>query len=391
MKGHVRKRGSKWCFVLDVGTDPKTGKRKQKWFSGFNTKKEAERAMAAKIHELNQGIYVEPAKITLKDYLERWLTDYARINCAPRTYQGYEYIIREHLIPSLGKITLDKLKPYHIQNYYSEKLANGRKDGKGGLSARSVHHHHRVLHEALEHAVKWQVIAMNPAKAVSPPKPLKKQINVLDKEAIHQLLKAAEGTRFYEPIYFAINTGMRRGEIFALRWKDVDFDNRMISVQQTLQRIKGKGLVFRDTTKTDGSRRSIAVSESVISMLKRIKKKQAEEKISLGPAYQDYDLVFANPDGTPFNIDYLSREFGRLVRRMNLPHVRFHDLRHTHATLLLQQGEHPKVVSERLGHSTITITMDLYSHVMPNMQKEAAQKLDDFLFGGDAEKRTRTL
>src|SRR5690606_2993553 len=172
----------------------------------------------------------------------------------------------------------------------------------------------------------------------------------------------------------------RRGEIFAVRWSDVDFRG-IISVKQTLQRIKGKGLVFRNTTKTDGSRRTIAVSNSVISMLKRIKKQQTENKIPLGSEDQDDDLVFCNQDVTPINIDYFSREFGRLVRRKGLRHVRFHDLRHTHATLLLQQGEHPKVVSERLGHSTITITMDLYSHVMPNMQKKAAQKLDDFLFG----------
>jgi len=289
-------------------------------------------------------------------------------------------MIKEHIIPALGKITLDQLKPIHIQNYYSEKLARGRKDGNGGLSARSVYHHHRVIHEALEYAVRWQVIAVNPAKAVAPPKPQRQLINVLTREEIHQLLEAAKGTKLYDPIFFAINTGMRRGEIFAVRWSDVDFRG-IISVKQTLQRIKGKGLVFRHTTKTDGSRRTIAVSNSVISMLKRIKKQQTENKIALGSEYQDHDLVFCNQDGTPINIDYFSREFGRLVRRKGLRHVRFHDLRHTHATLLLQQGEHPKVVSERLGHSTITITMDLYSHVMPNMQKKAAQKLDDFLFG----------
>lgn len=262
MKGQVRKRGNKWCFIIDIGYDPKTGRRKQKWFSGYRTKKEAEKAMAEKIHEINQGIFVEPSRITLEEFLKRWLEDYARINCAPRTYEGYAYIVRKHLIPSLGKITLDRLKPVHIQTYYAEKLNNGRMDGEGGLSARSVLHHHRVLHEALEHAVKWQIISVNPVKAVSPPKPQKKQINVLTRDEIIQLLKAAEGTRFYDPIFFAVNTGMRRGEIIALRWCDIDFENRIISVRQTLHRLKGKGFVFRDTTKTDGSRRSIAVSES---------------------------------------------------------------------------------------------------------------------------------
>ncbi|WP_206093763.1 site-specific integrase [Paludifilum halophilum] len=377
---HVRKRGNKWCFVLDVGRDPQTGKRKQKWFSGFKTKKEAQKAMTAKLHELNQGAYIEPSKITLADYLNRWLNDYARINCSPRTLEGYEYIIEKHLIPDLGNITLDKLKPMDLQNYYGNKLINGRKDGSGGLSPRSVLHHHRVLHEALEYAVRWQVIAINPAKAATPPKPQKAQVNVLNKEEIHQLLTASKGTPYYEPIFFAVNTGMRRGEIFGLRWKDINFENNIISVRQTLQRLKSEGLKFRDTTKTDGSRRTIFVSESVIDMLKKLKTKQAKNKIKAGPYYKNYDLVFAKNDGSPIDVDYFSKAFGLLIKRINLPHIRFHDLRHTHATLLLQQGEHPKVVSERLGHSTIAITMDTYSHVMPNMQKEAAQKLDDFLF-----------
>ncbi|EGK10195.1 phage integrase family site-specific recombinase [Desmospora sp. 8437] len=380
MRGHIRKRGSKWAIVLDIGKKA-DGSRNRKWFSGFKTKKEAQSFLNQKLHQIESGTYVEPSKITLGEYLNRWLKDYAELNTAPRTYQGYEYMITQHIIPQIGDIPMDKLKPMHIQGYYSEKLAKGRKDGSGGLSPRSVLHHHRILHQALDQAVKWQVIPMNPAKSVTPPKPQRKQINTLSREQVHQLLSATKNTPYYEQIFFAINTGMRRGEIFGLRWKDVDFANRTISVRQTIQRIKNKGLVFRDTTKTDGSRRSIAVSDSVIHMLNRIKKRQAQEKISCGPLYQDHDLIFANSDGTPINIDYLSREFGRLIKRMKLPHIRFHDLRHTHATLLLQQGEHPKVVSERLGHSTITITMDTYSHVMPNMQKEAAQKLDNFLFG----------
>jgi integrase len=380
MRGHVKKRHNRWCFVIWV-PDPKTGQKKQKWFSSWKTKKEAEREMAKKIAEIEQGAYVEPSRMPLKDYLIKWLDDYARINCAPRTYEGYERIIHQHIIPDLGKITLDKLKPMHIQNYYTKKLTEGRKDGKGGLSHRSVLHHHRVLHEALDHAVKWQVISINPAKACTPPKPQKKQFNVLTREEIHILLQAAKGKYFYEAVLLAINTGLRRGEIYGLRWTDIDFNNKTISIRQTLQRLKGKGLVFRETTKTDGSRRSIAVTDATLDILKKIKARQARQKLKFGPLYQDHNLVFANEDGTPVNIDYVSREFGRLVKRLDIPYVRFHDLRHTHATLLIEQGIHPKIVSERLGHSSISITMDIYSHVMPNMQKEAVQKLDNFLYG----------
>jgi integrase len=381
VKGHVRKRGTKWAFIIDLGRDEVTGERQQKWFSGFNTKKEAERALAEKINEVNKGTYIEPSDLTLSEYLRGWLQDYAKVNCAPRTYEGYEYIIRDHIIPSLGRITLDKLKPMHIQRYYSQRLQNGRRDGKGGLSPRTVLHHHRVLREALQHAVKWQLLSYNPADAAEAPKPQRKKFNVLSKDEVHKLLDAASKTPYYEAIYMAINTGMRRGEIYGLQWADINFTNKTVGINQTLQRLKGEGLVFRETTKTDGSRRSIAISDNVISMLQKIKTKQKENRLLCGPLYEDHDLVFSNTHGTPINIDYVSQQFGYLVKKIGLQHVRFHDLRHSHATLLLEQGEHPKVVSERLGHSSITITMDLYSHVTPNMQKEAAKKLDDFLFG----------
>jgi integrase len=292
-------------------------------------------------------------------------------------------MINNHIIPSIGGITLDKLRPIHIQKYYSQKLVSGRIDGNGGLSARSVHHHHRVLSEALEYAVNMQVLANNPAKSVAPPKPQKKQMNVLTKEQIEILLEGAKksSSRLYEAIYIAINTGMRRGEIGGLRWKDIDFKNNLISIRQTLIRTKELGLQLREAAKTDGSRRSIAISDSLIHLLKKMKAKQAQERLHLGPLYKDNDLVFAHKDGSPIDIDYYSQAFSKLVKRLDLPHVRFHDLRHTHATLLIQQGIHPKVISERLGHTTIAITMDLYSHVMPNMQKEAVQKLDSLLFG----------
>lgn len=174
---------------------------------------------------------------------------------------------------------------------------------------------------------------------------------------------------------------MRRGEIGGLRWKDIDFDNQSISVRQTLIKTKTESLQLQETTKTDGSRRTIAIIEPLVNLFKRMKKRQSEQKLKIGSSYKDLDLVFAHPDGAPIDIDYYSQAFSKLVKRLNLPPVRFHDLRHTHATLLIQQGIHPKVVSERLGHTTISITMDLYSHVMPNMQKEAVQKLDDLLFG----------
>ncbi|TCS80341.1 site-specific integrase [Tepidibacillus fermentans] len=377
MKGHVRKRGSKWVFVIDVGRDEKTGKRIRKWFSGFNTKKEAEKAMAQKIHELNMGTYVEPSKLTLGDYLYQWLENYAKVNTAPRTYEGYEMIIKKHIIPSLGHITLDNLKPLHIQRYYSDKLSHGRTDGTGGLSAQTVLHHHRVLKEALEQAVKWQLIVRNVADAVEPPRPKKVQMVTLNKQEISKLLETAKDSPFFPIIFTAIYTGMRRGEILGLRWRDINFHNRVISVRQTLQAVKGKGLIFKEPK--NGKERTVSIPDSLIDLLKKQKIKQNENKLRFGPAYNDFDLVFAQPNGNPFQPSELSRGFNKIIKKAEITPIRFHDLRHTHATLLLEQGVHPKIVSERLGHSSINITLDTYSHVLPNMQEEAANKFDDLI------------
>ncbi|MDQ0417890.1 integrase [Croceifilum oryzae] len=380
MKGHVRKRGNRWYFALWI-PNPITGKKEQKWFSSWKTEPEAKKAMARKILEIDQGSYIEPARIPLKDYLIRWYKDYVELNCAATTRQGYKSILKNHLIPELGHIKLGKLKPIQIQSYYTQKSKKGRKDGrKGGLSHRSILHHHRVLYEALEQAVKWQLLSANPAKSTTPPKPARAQFNVLTtKEEIYTLLDTVDRKGLYDPVYFAICTGLRRGELFALRWADVDMKNNIISIQQTLILLDGNILEFKDGAKNDGSRRTVAVTDSIINGLKRRKIEQEQHKAYYGPLYKDHDLIFSNKDGSPINIGSFSKTFGRTVKKADIPYVRFHDLRHSHATLLLQQGEHPKIVSERLGHSSIGITMDTYSHVLPNMQKEAAQKLDDFL------------
>lgn len=275
MPGHVEKKGNKWYAVVEFRNE--AGNRKRKWHSGFRTKKEATKFLNEQLHKIDIGTYVEPNKIKLKDFIERWLNDYAKTNLAPRSYEGYEYIFRQHIIPQLGHYKLDQLKPTIIQGYYTNRLQVGRKDGKGGLSARSVLHHHRLLHEILNHAVRWQLIPINHAKAVIPPKPTKKKINILNKGEITQLLDGLKKTPLYDAVFIAINTGMRRGEIFGLRWKDINFHQATISVNQTLQRIHKIGLMIRDTTKTDGSQRTIAISESVIAHLNQIKKQQKKK------------------------------------------------------------------------------------------------------------------
>ena len=374
MKGHIRRRGKKsWAVILDLGRDA-IGKRKQKWHTVRGTKKDAEAVLARLVHELGTGEYVEPSKMLVREYLERWLKDYAGQSVSPKTLERYRQIIDGNITPAIGGYGLSKLKPLHIQSFYTEALTSGRKDGKGGLSAQTVLHFHRILHRAMGQAVKWQLLARNPVDAVEPPRPERKEMVALDESGTAQLLKKLYGSILYMPVIIAVTTGMRRGELLALRWRNVDLKNGQITINQALEQTKD-GVRFK-TPKTDRSRRGVALPSFVVDILKAHKKEQAETRLKLGPAYENNDLVLPRPDGTVWPPDSFSTVFAAFIRRSKLPHVRLHDLRHSHATQLLLQGVHPKVVSERLGHSKVGITLDTYSHVLPGMQEDAAEKID---------------
>jgi integrase len=387
MKGHVRKRGSKWCFVLDTGRDEKTGRRKQKWFSGFNTKKEAERAMVSKINELEKGSFVEPSKTTLKEYLEQWIEDYAKTTLRPSTLQTYKTYINNHIIPSLGSFTIQQLQPMHLQRFYNEKLTNGRVDGKGGLSPSTVRYLHVIIKEALGHAVKWQLLSRNVADLVTPPSIRKKEIITMETDEITKFLSYAQGDRLYIAFLLAVFTGLRRGEILGLRWKDINMEAKTASIRKNLVVVEGK-LVLQEP-KTNGSIHSVSLPSTTIEALKKHKRIQNQEKLKMGINYQDNDLIVATSLGTPVSPRNLLRSFYRIIERADLPKISFHALRHTHATLMLKQGEHPKIVSERLGHSNTRITMDIYSHVLPNMQQEAVDRFERMFLSN--KKSTKTL
>jgi len=376
VRGHIRKRGNKWAVVIYLGRDETTGKKLYRWHSGFKTKAEAERELARLVNDAHTGAYVEPEKMSVAEYLRFWLGD-IRSRVAPTTFHRYEIIVERHLIPALGKHQLQKLHPAHIQAYYRDALENGRRDGKGGLSKRTVLHHHRVLHEALEHAVQLQMLARNPADAVKPPRPERKEMRVLDKDEIERLLETARRSRYYIPILLAIATGMRRGEILALRWEDVDLEGGRISVRQTLVKT-GDGLQFTDP-KTDRSRRVIRIGPLVVQALRRHRAQQAQEKLRLGPAYQDRGLVCAQANGKPYDPAEFSKAFTSLAKRAGFPDLRFHDLRHSHATLLLRDGTPIKAVAERLGHASAAFTLDTYGHSLPDMQEAAARVVDALL------------
>ncbi|MCL6455098.1 MAG: site-specific integrase [Alicyclobacillus sp.] len=373
MRGHVtRKPGSKkWYFVLDMYDE--SGKRHRKWFSGFNTRKEAEKALAAKIHEIETGSYVMPTKETVETYMTRWLED-KQPQVRYHTHRKYAWLVNNHIIPRIGHIELAKLKPAQLQTFYTRLL-----EGEDALSPRSVVHIHRLLHEALDRAVKWGLMSRNVVDAVDPPKADRYQANVWTPEqAMHFLDEVRRRESRYWPAFvLAVMTGMRQSELLGLKWTDVDWEHAQVSVQRTLNYIDRQP-VFRDL-KTDRSRRNVALSDLAIEALRYQRALQAEDRLFYGSSWEGTDTILSTASGAPLSQNTLNTVWQRLLPTIDVPKIRFHDLRHTHASLLLQQGVHPKIVSERLGHATVQITLDTYSHVLPGMQKSAANQLDQVL------------
>lgn len=367
-----------YSIVIDIGRDNK-GKRVQKWFSGYKTKKEAQIAQAKIITEIENNNYINTEKITLAEYLLNWLDSYVDVNLSKTTAEGYRTHIEKHINPNIGHIPLQKLQAINIQKLYDEKLKDGRLDGKGGLSAKTVIAIHRTLRKALNQAYKLQMINKNVADMVELPKKKSYQAKTLNDEDIPAFINAFKDTEIYISVMLALSLGLRRGEALGLRWKDIDFKGKTITINQTILHIKS-GYVFHNP-KTEKSHRSILISDLVIKLLINQKKKQNENKLMLGQAYNDYDLVTCRADGTPINPATFSHMFSTVLTKNELPNIRFHDLRHTNATLMLKSNIPAKIASERLGHSTIGITLDLYSHVLKDMQEEAVNKLDSVIFG----------
>jgi integrase len=376
MPGRIVKRSrSSWTVVVDLGPHPETGKRRQLSRAIKGTKRDAEALLVQLLHDRDGGIDRPDKRVTVGDYLDRWLEDYVRLNCAPKTAQTYREIVSGHLRPAFGSMQLTALRPQAIQAFYSRALYNGRRDGRGGLSARSVLRYHQVLHAALRTAVKWQLLARNPADAVEPPRAPRRELHIADATQLGRLFAIADATPYGPLIRLAAMTGLRRGELLGVRWADVDLDGAVLHVQQSAQRISGQGIVFRQP-KTNRSRRAVALSPATVAFLRQHRRRQAEARLLAGPAYQDRDLVFTSGLGGALEPGTLRRAWTRIRAEAGLPRLRLHDLRHAHATLLLSQGVHPKIVSERLGHASIAITLDTYSHVLPGLQASAAAGLD---------------
>ncbi|MGC1359196.1 MAG: tyrosine-type recombinase/integrase, partial [Xanthobacteraceae bacterium] len=319
-------------------------------------KREAQIECADLISRLAHGTYLEPNKTTAAQFLERWL-EHTKANVSPRTHERYAEILRKNIAPLLGSVILSKLKPAQISEAYSRALSEGRRDGKGGLSPRTVLHMHRVLKQALKQGVQWELLHRNPAEAVQPPKVEKRRMITYDMAQTAALLEALKGQRIYVPALLAVLCGLRRGEIAALRWCNVDLEKGGLAVVESVEQMNGS--VRLKETKS-GRVRTVALPLTVRDELKAHRLAQAQHMLKLGVRLGADSFVCALEDGSPMQPTFITHEWLNAIKRTNLPRYRFHDLRHAHGTHMLASGTHIKVASERLGHSKVGITLDLY-------------------------------
>lgn len=382
MRGHIAKKGRRYYAVIYEGVDPGTGKERHRWYPGGSSHKEAERVLADLVKKVHDGAYRAPEKITLGEYLERWLPTQQQA-LSPSTYLSYEGNIRRHVLPHIGTIPLQRLDPEDLDNLYALLLTNGRKNKGGGpLSPKTVRLVHNVVHKALGDAVRKGSVTRNVADLADPPKisvRSRPKMVVWDADELRRFLKEMEDHNLYPAFYVLANTGMRRGELLGLTWKVIDFPNARLSVTQSITAPSYQLTV--SGVKSANSIRTIDLDERTVSILKSWRKRQLETYLLTGTRAEDSDLVFAKANGRPIHPDYFSQVFERKVAKMDLPRIRLHDLRHTHGTLLIKAGVPVKVVSERLGHSSVAFTMQVYQHVLPGMQAEAAATFGDLIFG----------
>ena len=374
MAGQIIPKGKgKWLVRVFRGRDSQTGKKKyfNKLVNG--NKKAAQTYLNKTLREIDQGTFVDPTPVLLGEYLDKWLEAAAKPRLAPNTFEHYQDVLSRYVRPALVNHKLANIRALDVQTLYSDLQ-------KRGLSARTVRYTHAVLNSAFKQAVKWGLIAQNPASLVELPKKERKEMQYLSQEYAAKFLEAAASDRFGSYFHLAIVTGMRPSECLGLQWKDINFGTSMVTIQRALL-WKRDGIWYFGEPKTSKSRRSIPLTTSLVLALKEHKRKQAEERLKAGPKYQNLDLVFANVEGGPLMPhNLIVRHFKPILKKAELSEsLRLYDLRHSCATLLLEAGENPKVVSERLGHSSVVMTLDTYTHVLPSMQKSASEKLKKML------------
>jgi integrase len=371
MRGHIKERSpGHWAIVIDQRDE--AGKRRRRWRSFVGSKRQAQIECARLISAQQGGTQIDPTRETVTAFLERWI-EHMQGQVSPRSHERYAEIARRNIAPLLGGVALTKLQPAQISSAYAKALTSGRRDAQGGLSARTVTHIHRILREALQQAVRWRLIAHNPADLVKPPKVERKQMNVLDATGTAQMIEAARPYAAFMPILLGALCGLRRGEIAALRWRSVDLEAGQLAVVASIEQTKAG---CREKETKSGRARTVALPATMIEELRRHRLEQAQALLQLGVRLMPEHHVVMQADGTPLQPNSIGHAFMMFLQATGLKRIRFHDLRHSHATQMLAAGVHPKIASERLGHAKVGTTLDLYSHVLPGMQADAAARVD---------------
>ncbi len=381
--GHIKtktlKNGKKsYNIVIDKGRDPMTGKRLRVQKAVKNiTKKEAEKILRNMLIEAEQGLLIDSNNITVEQHILRWEEDVVKPLRARSTARAYETYIHQYIIPGIGKIKLQSLSTYTVQQFYNEFMKSPTIRGTS-RSPRSLRKLHMVLRASLEMAVDYELIKKNPAAKAKLPKCNKYKGEVYTIEEINELINLSVGTNVEMPVLLALALGARRGELLALTWDDLNFATSEVTICKSLGQIKGE--VFVKTPKTESSVRTISIPNNVLQQLKKHRHEQLKFKLKFGREYVDRKLILCKDNGDYLKLDALSNRFAKFMKKTGMRHLRFHDLRHLHATMLLSLGIPAKIAQERLGHQSISTTLDIYSHVLKEDEQKAVRQIDDAIF-----------
>ena len=380
MRGGVFKRGKTWSYTIYMGRDPATGKKRYRQRGGFPTKRACEDALREIVGRVSAGDYADWGGTTFDEYAQRWLAAVTP-TVRPTTAASYRSMLTVHVVPVLGATKLNKISGLDLSTLYGDLLLSGYRKGKTprGLSPTTVRYLHRILTHAFEDAVRWGLLLRNPVRQVDPPRKADVEIATWSAAEVRSFLESVSSDRLAAMWVLLCTTGMRRGEVLGLRWDDIDLDNGRIAVRRALVEIAGSE-VHLSEPKTSRGRRSVSLDTRTIDALAQHRRRHAEEHLARGLGGRP-EVVFTSADGALIQPQYVTRSFRSLTRKAGLRAIRLHDLRHTSATLALSAGIHPKIVSERLGHSTVQLTLDRYSHVVDGLQDVAAQQLGDTIFG----------
>lgn len=381
--GYIEKRGTNsWRLVCSGGYGPDGRRIKHTKTITTPNKRDAEKALAKLITEIENGQVMNTKNLTFEEFAKKWLSEYAERSLAPKTLADYKQQLKDRIIPYLGRLKLDQIKPIHLMKYYNYLRSEApRLDGNAGkLSEKTILKSHMLISSILQKAVNWQLLHSNPARRVERPKPIRKQVRCFNEEQTKKLLEKVkiEPLKYQIAIFIAVMCGLRLGELLGLEWGDISFAKKTMTIQRASQYLNDRG-IFTKAPKNESSIRTISISAFLVELLSNYKNAQGEEIEKIGSLWHKTDRLFTQWNGKPMNPSAITHWFGRFLKRNELPLINFHALRHTSATMMIAKGVHPKTISSRLGHTNISTTMDIYGHALEATDRVAAEKLDELV------------